>query len=134
MKRQRDQIRGAHERPAGREHYYLVLANGEIKHFPWHDTLFDYEVWEFGNCFRQHRDAEHARDSIKHLLQQQGFHAAAPGSRLDKEQLTEEIAGRLRSLFPSYRHEEQEDSVYLVREEDLTRAAVSIADLFSKGL
>jgi hypothetical protein len=68
MKRQRDQIRATHERPAGREHYFLVLANGEIKHFPSHDTLFDYEVWEFGNCFRQKREAEHARDSIKHLL------------------------------------------------------------------
>jgi len=134
MKSQREQIRGAHERPAGREHYYLVLANGEIKHFPWQDTLFDYEVWKFGNCFRHHRDAAHARDAIQHLLQHRGVPEATPGPRLDQEHLTDEIARRLRSLLPSYRHEAQEDDGYLVREADLARAAVSLAELFSPGL
>lgn len=132
MKRRRDQIQGKREKPANREHYYLVLANGEIKDFPWNDTVFDYEAWDFGNCFRLRREAEQARDSIKHLLQQLLFDESDPFSTLDKEKLKEEIEMRLRYIFKCYVHEDKHDSFYLVRDGDLARAAESITDLFHK--
>jgi hypothetical protein len=134
MKRRRYQIREKREKPANREHYYLVLANGEIKDFPWNDTVFDYEAWEFGNCFRLRREAEQARDSIKHLLQELFFDETDPFPILDKEKLREEIEMRLRYVFKCYVHEDKNDSFYLVRDEDLARAAESIADLFDKAV
>jgi hypothetical protein len=132
MKQHRCQIRGKREKPAHREHYYLVLANGEIKDFPWNDTVFDYEVWDFGNCFRVRREAQQARDSIRQLLQQLFFDGSEHVATMDKEKLKEEIEMRLRYVFKYYVHEDRNDSFYLVRDEDLTRAADSIADLFDK--
>jgi hypothetical protein len=55
-------------KPASREPYYLILGDGAIRSLQWHDTAFDYEVWDFGNCFRRRRDAEQARDKIKEIL------------------------------------------------------------------
>ena len=134
MKRHRCQIRGKREKPENREHYYLVLANGEIKDFPWNDTVFDYEVWDFGNCFRVRREAQQARDSIRQLLQQLFFDESDHFSTMDKEKLKEEIEMRLRYVFKYYVHADRNDSFYLVRDEDLTRAADSIADLFDKAV
>ena len=55
-------------KPANREPYYLILGDGVIRSLQWHDTAFDYEVWDFGNCFRRRKDAEQARDKIKEIL------------------------------------------------------------------
>jgi len=132
MQRRQSHIRGKHQRPANREHYFLVLANGEIKNFPWNDTVFDYEVWDFGNCFRMRQEAEQARDSIKKLLHQSSFDELSNAPIIDKEKLKEEIEMRLRYVLPYYVREDKDDYVYLVRDEDLARAAESIADLFHK--
>jgi len=40
----------------------------------------------------------------------------------------------LRYVLPYYVREDKDDCVYLVRDEDLTRAVESIADLFHKAL
>jgi hypothetical protein len=132
MQRRQNHIRDKHQRPANREHYFLVLANGEIKNFPWNDTVFDYEVWDFGNCFRMRQEAEQARDLIKKLLHQVFFDELGNSSTIDKEKLKEEIEMRLRYILPYYVREDKDDYFYLVRDEDLTRAAESIADLFHK--
>ena len=132
MQRRRYHIRGKQQRPANRDHYFLVLANGEIKNFPWNDTVFDHEVWDFGNCFRMRQEAEQARDSMKKLLHQLFFEELGNSPIIDKEKLKEEIEMRLRCVFPNYVREDKDDYVYLVRDEDLTRAAESIADLFHK--
>jgi len=132
MQRRQDQIRDKHQRPANREHYFLVLANGEIKNFPWNDTVFDYEVWDFGNCFRMRQEAEQARDSIKKLLHQSFFEELGNSPVIDKEKLKEEIKMRLRYILPYYVREDKDDCFYLVRDEDITRAAESLADLFHK--
>jgi hypothetical protein len=134
MKRRQYQIRGKRERPANREHYYLVLANGEIKDFPWNDTMFDYEAWDFGNCFRLRWEAEQARDLIRQLLRQLVFDESNHFPIMDKEKLKEEIETRLRYVLPSYMREDKDDTFYLVRDEDLTRAAESIADLLNKAI
>jgi hypothetical protein len=132
MQRRQDQIRDKHQRPANREHYFLVLANGEIKNFPWNDTVFDYEVWDFGNCFRMRQEAEQARDSIKKLLHQSFFEELGNSPVIDKEKLKEEIKMRLRYILPYYVREDKDDCFYLVRDEDITRAAENLADLFHK--
>ena len=134
MQRRQYHIRGKHQRPANREHYFLVLANGEIKNFPWNDTLFDHEVWDFGNCFRMRQEAEQARDSMKKLLHQLFFEELGNSPIIDKEKLKEAIEMRLRYIFPYYVREDKDDYLYLVRDEDLTRAAESIADLFHKAV
>ena len=56
--------------PSEGDHYYLILGNGMIELFPWNDTPFDHETWRFGNCFKTHAEAVHARDQIKALLLQ----------------------------------------------------------------
>jgi hypothetical protein len=48
--------------------YFLILGDGTIKTFQWHDTDFDRGAWNLGNCFRLKRDAERARDAVKQLL------------------------------------------------------------------
>jgi len=134
MHRHKDQTRDKHRRPVNREHYFLVLANGEIKNFEWNDTIFDYEAWEFGNCFRKRQEAEQARDSIKNFFHQSFFDEVGNLPTMDKEKLKEEIEMRLRYVLPYYVREDKNDCVYLVRDEDLTRAVESIADLFHKAL
>ena len=134
MQRRKDQTRGKHQRPANREHYFLILANGEIKSFQWNDTVFDHEVWDFGNCFRIRQEAEQAQNLIKKLLHQLFFDELGNFPTIDKEKLKEEIEMRLRYVFPNYVREDKDDYVYLVRDEDLTRAAESIADLFHKAV
>ena len=51
---------------------------------------------------------------------------------IDKEKLKEEIKMRLRYILPHYVREDKDDYFYLVRDEDITRAAESLADLFHK--
>jgi len=55
-------------KPGHQARYYVILGNGEIQRFQWNDTPFDYEAWDFGNCFRLRREAEHARDNVKKTL------------------------------------------------------------------
>ena len=54
--------------PINRERYFVVLVNGEIKSFQWNETVFDYEVWNFGNCFSMWQEAVEAREMIKNML------------------------------------------------------------------
>ena len=52
-------------RPTNREHYFIVLGDGDITKLQWNDTIFDHAVWNFGNCFRVWQEAEQARDGMK---------------------------------------------------------------------
>ena len=54
--------------PSIGDHYYLILGNGMIERFPWSDTPFDHEAWQFGNCFPTYEQAVQARDIIKEVL------------------------------------------------------------------
>ena len=54
--------------PLNRERYFVILVNGEIKSFQWNETVFDYEVWNFGNCFSIWQEAVEAREMIKNML------------------------------------------------------------------
>src|SRR4029453_10010087 len=132
MQRRQYPIRDKHQRPVNREHYFLVLANGAIKNFPWNDTVFDYEVWDFGNCFRMRQEAEQARDLIKKLLHQVFFDELGNSSTIYKKKIKEENEIRFGYILPYYVREDKDDYFYLLRDEDLTRAAESIADLFHK--
>ena len=49
---------------------------------------------------------------------------------MNRETLKEKIAVRLRALFPYYTSPGKDDTFYMVRDADLTRAAESIADLW----
>ena len=55
-------------KPKYNAHYYLILGNGEIQRFQWNNTPFDYEAWDFGNCFRLRSEAESAREKVKKVL------------------------------------------------------------------
>src|ERR1043166_1279476 len=55
-------------RPALHQRYYVILGHGRIQALPWAGTPFDYEAWQFGNCFRTHREAERAREALRHVL------------------------------------------------------------------
>jgi len=44
------------------------LGDGSIQVFPWSDTPFDHGAWQFGNCFRTHREAERAREVLWQVL------------------------------------------------------------------
>jgi hypothetical protein len=59
-------------RPTSQQRYFVILGDGSIKEFPWAGTPFDYRAWQFGNCFRTHQDATHAREGVKQVLQ--AFH------------------------------------------------------------
>jgi hypothetical protein len=78
------------------------------------------------------QEAEQARDSIKKLLHESFFDDLGHSPGIDKEKLKEEIEMRLRCVLPYYVREDKDDYFYLMRDEDLTRAAESIADLFYK--
>jgi hypothetical protein len=54
--------------PSKGDHYYLILGSGMIEIFPWSDTDFDHEAWNFGNCFKTHAQAVQARENIKGVL------------------------------------------------------------------
>ena len=54
--------------PSTGEHYFLILGHGMIARFPWSDTDFDHETWDFGNCFKTHEEAVQARDKIQEVL------------------------------------------------------------------
>ncbi len=60
-------------RPALHQRYFLILGDGNIRVFPWSDMPFDYGAWQFGNCFKTRREAEHAREAIRQALR--AFHA-----------------------------------------------------------
>ena len=49
---------------------------------------------------------------------------------MNRETLKEKIAVRLRSLFLYYTSPGKDDTFYMVRDTDLTRAAESIADFW----
>ena len=68
------QAPNAHARwkPTHHERYYVILGDGSIQHLPWNDTPFDHSAWQFGNCFKTQRDAEHAREAVRQVLQ--AFH------------------------------------------------------------
>jgi hypothetical protein len=55
-------------RPEAGERYFAILADGNIRQLPWHDTPFDYDAWQFGNCFRQRAEATQARAHMQELL------------------------------------------------------------------
>jgi hypothetical protein len=55
-------------KPRNHARYYLILGNGEIQRLQWNNTPFDYEAWDFGNCFRLRREAEQAREKVKDTL------------------------------------------------------------------
>ena len=48
--------------------YFVILGDGSIQVFPWSDTPFDHGAWQFGNCFRTHREAERAQEVLRQVL------------------------------------------------------------------
>jgi Protein of unknown function (DUF1488) len=55
-------------RPAAGEQYFTILADGNVRQIPWHGTPFDYDAWQFGNCFRKRAEAKQAREQMQALL------------------------------------------------------------------
>jgi hypothetical protein len=47
--------------PAFHQRYFVILGDGSVQMFRWSGAPFDYKAWQFGNCFKTHTDAEHAR-------------------------------------------------------------------------
>ena len=68
MPRPDPQSGGERWKPAENEPYFIILGDGSVKMLSWHGTPFDHGAWEFGNCFREHRQALRARDAIKEVL------------------------------------------------------------------
>ncbi len=62
-------------RPVEGEHYFIILGDGHIRQLPWHGTPFDYDAWQFGNCFRKNAEAQQARENMQELLRM--FHQGA---------------------------------------------------------
>ena len=54
--------------PALSERYFLILGDGSITVLHWAGTPFDHGAWQFGNCFKTHRDAARARDVVTQIL------------------------------------------------------------------
>src|SRR2546427_9814103 len=69
-------------RPTNREHYFIILGDGDITKLQWNDTIFDHAVWNFGNCFRVWQEAEQARDGMKEDFAT--FHRSMEGQGLPK--------------------------------------------------
>jgi len=65
MQRRNYQDRSECWKPANRQQYFLILAHGVIRSLQWNDTVFDHEVWNFGNCFRSRKEAEKALNGMK---------------------------------------------------------------------
>jgi hypothetical protein len=55
-------------KPALHQVYFTILGDGTIKIFHWAETPFDHGAWQFGNCFRTHREAERAREVLRQVL------------------------------------------------------------------
>ena len=55
-------------KPALHQHYFLILGDGRIQMLRWADTPFDHGAWQFGNCFKTHRDAVRAREVLRQVL------------------------------------------------------------------
>ena len=55
-------------KPALHQSYFVLLGDGSIQVFSWSDTPFDHGAWQFGNCFRTHREAERAREVLQQAL------------------------------------------------------------------
>ena len=55
-------------KPALHRPYFVILGDGSIQVFLWSDTPFDHGAWQFGNCFRTHREAERAREVLRQVL------------------------------------------------------------------
>ena len=58
--------------PAFHQRYFVILGDGSVQMFRWSGAPFDYKAWQFGNCFKTHTDAEHAREAVRQVLQ--AFH------------------------------------------------------------
>jgi hypothetical protein len=56
-------------KPALHQRYFVILCDGSIQRFRWADTPFDHGAWQFGNCFRTHREAARAREVLRQVLQ-----------------------------------------------------------------
>lgn len=54
--------------PTDGERYFTILGDGNMRLIRWHATPFDYNAWEFGNCFRTRRDAERAQAVLREVL------------------------------------------------------------------
>jgi hypothetical protein len=55
-------------KPALHQPYFVILGDGSIQVFRWSDTPFDHRAWQFGNCFRTHRDAERTQEVLRQVL------------------------------------------------------------------
>ena len=62
--------KGERWQPVHHQRYFVILGDGSIQVFRWSGAPFDYAAWQFGNCFKTHAEAVHARDQIKALLLQ----------------------------------------------------------------
>jgi hypothetical protein len=77
------------------------------------------------------RMASHTSPESRHTIVQPWlFDAGGHVPNMNRETLKEKIAVRLRALFPYYTSPGKDDTFYMVRDADLTRAAESIADFW----
>jgi len=60
--------RPEHWQPVLQQRYFVILGDGSIRVFRWSGTPFDHGAWQFGNCFKTHRDAERAREVVSQVL------------------------------------------------------------------
>lgn len=55
-------------KPGMNEPYLAITTEGNITDFVWNGSLFDKNVFGFGNCFKTKEEAEIMLEKIKKLL------------------------------------------------------------------
>ena len=79
---QRQNYQAQRWKPKNREHYFIILGDGDITKLPWNDIIFDHAVWDCGNSFRVWQEAEQARDGMQEYCA--NFHRSTEGKGLPK--------------------------------------------------
>ena len=55
-------------KPKYGDYYYFINYKGMAMRSTWFNSVNEYTMYEFGNCFRTKEEAEAARDRIRNLL------------------------------------------------------------------
>ena len=57
-------------KPEYGDYYYFINYKGMAMRSTWFNSVNEYTMYEFGNCFKTFEEAELARDKIKEILNQ----------------------------------------------------------------
>ena len=57
-------------KPKHGDYYYFINYKGMAMRNTWFNSVNEYTMYEFGNCFKTFEEAELARDKIKEILNQ----------------------------------------------------------------